>query len=88
MYTDTVLTDKSELGLLKGIGELMIRSNIDWNPLTREIALTPGTDPMWVYATTKTLAEREIWKFAEEHPEVDITTSMFLIRSSEKNSRL
>jgi len=31
-------------------------------------------DPLWIYNAAKTIAEQEIWKFADEHPEVDITT--------------
>lgn len=31
---------------------------------------------MWIYLTTKVLAEKAAWKFAEEHPELDLATSM------------
>jgi len=46
----------------------------DWFPGTREEALD-GTHPMfWVYCAAKTLAEKEVWKFAAENPQMDITT--------------
>lgn len=50
----------------------------DWNEVTKEQVLdgTHGADDaMWVYAASKAVAERELWKFADAHPEVDITTS-------------
>jgi len=49
----------------------------DWNEVTKEQVLdgTHGADDaMWVYAASKAVAERELWKFADAHPEVDITT--------------
>ncbi|TFY81784.1 hypothetical protein EWM64_g2229 [Hericium alpestre] len=45
-----------------------------WNEATREEALSPDASSPFVYATSKALAEKEIWKFAKEHPDVDITT--------------
>jgi len=51
-----------------------VLSHNDWIPLTREIALAPEANFMISYATSKVLAEKEVWKFADEHPEVDITT--------------
>lgn len=49
----------------------------DWNPVTREQVLSGehDSDAFWVYGAVKTIAERELWKFADVHPEVDITTS-------------
>ena len=47
----------------------------DWNPATREEALTGEHDSMWVYCAAKTIAERGVWAFADKHPEVDVTTS-------------
>lgn len=54
--------------------------DIDWNPSTREEALDPSRDAMFVYAASKALAEKEIWKFASAHPDINITT-----RSSSRN---
>lgn len=52
-------------------------SCLDWNPMSLEAARVPGTNHVVVYGAAKTLAEREIWKFAEEHPEIDVTSSAF-----------
>ncbi|KAH8114399.1 NAD(P)-binding protein [Phellopilus nigrolimitatus] len=46
----------------------------DWNPATREQVLDGKHHPLWVYSGAKTISEQEVWKFADEHPEVDITT--------------
>lgn len=46
--------------------------------MTVEKALAAGTDELTIYGATKTVSEREVWKFAEEHPEIDITTSIHL----------
>ncbi|KAH8114612.1 NAD(P)-binding protein [Phellopilus nigrolimitatus] len=45
-----------------------------WNPATREEALHEKHSQLWNYAAAKTESEKEIWKFADEHPEIDITT--------------
>ena len=50
-------------------------SSLDWNPATKEEALDGTRDPMFVYAAAKTLAEKEVWKFASEHPDIDVATS-------------
>ena len=47
----------------------------DWNPLTEEHALASGSGVL-VYTVAKTQAEQGLWKFAEEHPELNLTTSM------------
>ncbi|KDQ27592.1 hypothetical protein PLEOSDRAFT_51149 [Pleurotus ostreatus PC15] len=45
----------------------------DWNTTTKEAALKTG-NPLLIYATSKTYAERAVWEFADAHPHVDITT--------------
>jgi len=45
-----------------------------WNPATREQALDGTHEGLWNYSAAKTIAEQEIWKFADAHPEIDITT--------------
>jgi nucleoside-diphosphate-sugar epimerase len=45
--------------------------NQDWNPITEEETLT--APPFVAYAGAKTLAERAVWQFADEHKHVDIT---------------
>lgn len=43
----------------------------DWNPITEEETLV--SSPFLAYAGAKTLAEKAVWKFADEHKHVDIT---------------
>ena len=56
-------------------------SDKDWNPLTEEQALALGSGTL-VYTVAKTQAERALWKFAEEHPEVNLTTSTSMFHKS------
>lgn len=44
----------------------------DWNPITKEEILA-GTDPMGTYSGAKAFAERAVWEFAAEHPDINIT---------------
>ncbi|KIK69245.1 hypothetical protein GYMLUDRAFT_188807 [Collybiopsis luxurians FD-317 M1] len=44
----------------------------DWLATTKEEALK--TEGYVAYMAAKTLAEKEVWKFAESHPHVEITT--------------
>ncbi|KAF9016980.1 NAD(P)-binding protein [Hymenopellis radicata] len=44
----------------------------DWNPITPEQAL--HAEGFSAYNAAKTLAERALWKFADEHPDMDVTT--------------
>lgn len=45
---------------------------LDWSPATKESVLTGSS--MGSYLASKTLAERELWAFADEHPGLEITT--------------
>lgn len=47
-------------------------SDKDWNPLTEEYVLSLG-DATLVYTVGKTQGEQALWKFAEEHPELNLT---------------
>jgi nucleoside-diphosphate-sugar epimerase len=49
-------------------------SDKEWNPLTEETVLASGNGTL-VYTVAKTKAEQALWKFAEEHPELNLTTS-------------
>ncbi|KAL7925231.1 hypothetical protein ACQKWADRAFT_319202 [Trichoderma austrokoningii] len=51
----------------------------DWNPATIEQVLSGkhNKNPLWLHGAVKSLAEKEIWKFADEHSEVDVTTSTY-----------
>lgn len=51
---------------------------LDWNNVTREEALDPSAHPIFVYSASKALAEKEIWKFAEAHPDINVTTRQSL----------
>lgn len=44
----------------------------DWNPITKEQVLA-GADPLSTYSGTKTFAERAVWEFVAEHPDVNVT---------------
>ncbi|KAJ4858042.1 NAD dependent epimerase/dehydratase family domain-containing protein [Trichoderma breve] len=48
----------------------------DWNSATTEQVLSGkhNKNPVWLHGAAKSLAEQEIWKFADDHPEVDVTT--------------
>ncbi|KAJ7040586.1 hypothetical protein C8F04DRAFT_239943 [Mycena alexandri] len=45
----------------------------DWNPVTREFALTGGNQ-MATYAASKKFAEVALWEWADRHPHVEVTT--------------
>ncbi|KAJ6535066.1 hypothetical protein B0H19DRAFT_1184847 [Mycena capillaripes] len=45
----------------------------DWNPVTREMALTGGNE-MVTYSASKKFAELALWEWAEKHPHVEVTT--------------
>ncbi|OBZ68542.1 hypothetical protein A0H81_11537 [Grifola frondosa] len=48
-------------------------TDVDWNPVTKEEALK-SPDSFYVYSAAKTLAERAVWDFVDEHPHIDVTT--------------
>ncbi|KAH8827418.1 hypothetical protein DL96DRAFT_1249449 [Flagelloscypha sp. PMI_526] len=45
----------------------------DWNPVTKEAALSGTLPPMGVYAASKKYAELAAWEWADAHPHVDVT---------------
>ena len=51
----------------------------DWNPLSEEEDDLDSDDAVLVLTVAKTRAERALWKFAEVHPELNFTTSMFRV---------
>jgi len=55
-------------------GELITAN--DWNDVTVEQVLdgSHNSEVFWIYGAVKTIAEQELWKFADEHPEIDVTT--------------
>lgn len=60
----------------------MLIIGADWNPATKEVALSGSHHPFWSYCAAKTIAEQEVWKFTESHPGMDVTTSSSLFDSS------
>ncbi|KAJ7056337.1 hypothetical protein C8F01DRAFT_1155742 [Mycena amicta] len=45
----------------------------DWNPVTKEFALTGG-NKMATYGASKKFAELALWEWAEKHPHVEVAT--------------
>lgn len=50
----------------------------DWNPVTKEMALTGGNQ-MITYAASKKFAEIALWDWADKHPHVEVTTRTFIL---------
>jgi nucleoside-diphosphate-sugar epimerase len=50
----------------------------DWNPVTKEMALTGGNE-MITYAASKKFAEIALWDWADKHPHVEVTTRTFFL---------
>lgn len=46
----------------------------DWAPTTHEDVLANAEDPYYLYFASKVLAEKAVWDFAREHPNVDVAT--------------
>ncbi|TFK69167.1 NAD(P)-binding protein, partial [Pluteus cervinus] len=51
-----------------------VLSDSSWGKVSTEEAHEQAADPLASYMASKVLAERATWKFAREHPEVDIAT--------------
>jgi len=45
----------------------------DWNPITRDEILSNAFGPLKTYGGAKTFAERAIWEFVAEHPDLNVT---------------
>ena len=52
----------------------------DWGPTTEEEALASEHEAYWIYCTGKAVSEKEVWKFAETHPQMDVTTSKIRLK--------
>jgi len=66
--------------VVSSVGAVWDRKNIkplytsdDWNPVTREEIISGALDPLGSYSGTKTFAERAVWEFAAEHPDINVT---------------
>ena len=53
---------------------LTVASTVDWNPRTYEEVLDPHSTPYDAYCVSKKFAEKALWKFAEEHPEISVAS--------------
>lgn len=51
----------------------------DWGDATEEDILSGKFGSTWEYMASKILAEKATWKFAEENPSIDVTTSRFKV---------
>lgn len=47
----------------------------DWGHVTVEEALDPEKNDVFVYFASKLLAERALWQFVKEHPQLDVVAS-------------
>ncbi|KAJ7157577.1 hypothetical protein C8R43DRAFT_883018 [Mycena crocata] len=52
----------------------VILSQNDWGMATEADILADSNGPLWNYVASKILAEVGAWKFAEDHPMLDLTT--------------
>ena len=50
----------------------------DWNPITRE-QIFSASEPLASYSGTKTFAERAVWEFAAERPDINITVCKYMV---------
>jgi hypothetical protein len=50
---------------------------LDWNPQTEEDAKKLGLHPWCLHTTARVIAERELWKFSDANPDIDVTSSTF-----------
>ncbi|KAJ3847247.1 hypothetical protein EV368DRAFT_87941 [Lentinula lateritia] len=58
--------------ILTAATSAMTFTDKDWHQTTKEAALQ--TEGVSAYSAAKTLAEKEVWDFAEAHPYIEITT--------------
>ncbi|KAJ3876431.1 hypothetical protein F5051DRAFT_411508 [Lentinula edodes] len=58
--------------ILTAATSAMTFTDKDWHQTTKEAALQ--TEGVSAYSAAKTLAEREVWTFADAHPHIEITT--------------
>lgn len=49
----------------------------DWNPQTEDDCDELGLHPWCLHTAASVIAERELWKFADTNPQVDVTSSTF-----------
>jgi len=50
---------------------------LDWNPQTEEDGKKLGLHPWCLHTAARVIAERELWKFSDANPDIDVTSSTF-----------
>ena len=51
---------------------------LEWFAINKEEVLNSKSfDPLAVYLAEKVLSEQAVWEFADQHPDLEITTSRF-----------
>jgi hypothetical protein len=50
---------------------------LDWNPQTEEDGKKLGLHPWCIHTAARVIAERELWKFSDANPDIDVTSSTF-----------
>ena len=50
---------------------------LDWNPQTEEDGKKLGMHPWCLHTAARVIAERELWKFSDANPDIDVTSSKF-----------
>jgi len=70
----------TNFSVISSIGAVWDSNNVkpwytssDWNPITRENILSGTLDPLKSYSGSKTFAERAVWEFAAENPNINVT---------------
>lgn len=50
---------------------------LDWNRQTEEDGKKLGLHPWCIHTASRVIAERELWKFSDANPDIDVTSSKF-----------
>ena len=50
---------------------------LDWNSQTEEDGKKLGLHPWCLHTAARVIAERELWKFSDANPDIDVTSSTF-----------
>jgi hypothetical protein len=58
------------------------RALLDWNSQTQEDCKTLGLHPWCLQTAARVIAERELWKFSDANPDIDVTSSTFPLSCS------
>lgn len=56
--------------------------HVEWLPMAKkeDILKIDNPDGFLIYAAEKVLSERAVWEFAEQHPDIELTTGAQSIR--------